>query len=80
MDKGNGHNAQIEDFLEQLEKFINNLMSAVSNMEGQITLEENGIGPIIDNIETPADYQSVGKFNLKQACVQGYQTISKTTP
>lgn len=80
MDKGNGHNAQIEDFLEQLEKFINNLMSAVSNMEGQITLEENGIGPIIDNIETPADYQSVGKFTLKQTCVQEYQTIYKTNP
>lgn len=60
IDNGNGNNAQIEDFLEQLEKFINNLTTALSNMEGQITLEENGIGPIIDNIETPADYQAIG--------------------
>ena len=61
IDNGNGNNAQIEDFLEQLEKFVNNLMAALSNMEGQITLEENGIGAIIDGIETPADYQAVGK-------------------
>lgn len=62
IDNGNGNNAQIEDFLEQLEKFINNLLAALSNMEGQITLEENGIGFIIDGIETPADYQSVGEL------------------
>ena len=60
MNKGN--NQQIEDFLEQLEKFISNLMTALSNMEGQITLEENGIGTIIDNIESPADYQGIGEY------------------
>ena len=60
IDNGNGGNAQVEDFLEQLEKFINNLMAALSNMEGQITLEENGVGHIIDTMESPADYQAVG--------------------
>ncbi|XP_052807224.1 dynein axonemal heavy chain 5-like isoform X2 [Mya arenaria] len=59
MENGKGNNAQIEDFLEQLEKFITNLMAALSNMEGQIKLEENGISTIIDGIESPADYQSV---------------------
>ncbi|XP_053396215.1 dynein axonemal heavy chain 5-like isoform X3 [Mercenaria mercenaria] len=82
IDNGNGNNAQIEDFLEQLEKFINNLMSALSNMEGQITLEENGIGPIIDNIETPADYQSVAGNTeylekLEQLCAQWSKQIEQ---
>ena len=58
---GNGGNPQVDDFLEQLEKFINNLMAALSNMEGQITLEENGVGHIIDTMESPADYQAVGR-------------------
>ena len=62
IDNGNGGNPQVDDFLEQLEKFINNLMAALSNMEGQITLEENGVGHIIDTMESPADYQSVGKL------------------
>jgi len=61
IDMNKGNNQQIEDFLEQLEKFISNLMTALSNMEGQITLEENGIGTIIDNIESPADYQGIGE-------------------
>ena len=65
IDNGNGGNPQVDDFLEQLEKFIANLMAALSNMEGQITLEENGVGHIIDSMETPADYQSVGKSEKK---------------
>lgn len=65
IENGNGNNPQIEDFLEQLEKFIQNLMAALSNMEGQITLEENGVGHIIDAVETPADYQAVGKLIFK---------------
>ena len=36
-------------------------MAALSNMEGQITLEENGVGHIIDTMESPADYQAVGR-------------------
>ncbi|XP_076466904.1 dynein axonemal heavy chain 5-like [Babylonia areolata] len=52
-----GLSTQVEDFLEQVEKFINNLMSARSNMEGQVELAENGVGPIIDTVKTPADYQ-----------------------
>ncbi|XP_070190341.1 dynein axonemal heavy chain 5-like isoform X2 [Littorina saxatilis] len=49
--------AQVEDFLEQVEKFVNNLMTARTNMEGQVALAENGVGPIIDTVKTPADYQ-----------------------
>ena len=54
----------MDDFLEQLEKFINNLMAAMSNMDGQITLEENGVGHIIDAMESPADYQAVGRCTM----------------
>lgn len=56
-----GISAQVEDFLEQVEKFINNLMSARTNMEGQVELAENGVGPIIDTVKTPADYQDAGE-------------------
>jgi len=48
---------QVEDFLENLEKFVNSLMSALKNMEGQVHLQENGHSLIIDKIKTPADYQ-----------------------
>lgn len=47
--------------MEQLEKFVNSLMSARSNMEGRVELAENGVGPIIDTIKTPADYQDAGE-------------------
>ena len=56
-----GISAQVEDFLEQVEKFINNLMTARNNMEGQVALAENGVGPIIDTVKTPADYQDAGE-------------------
>ena len=56
-----GISSQVEDFLEQVEKFINNLMSARTNMEGQVELAENGVGPIIDTVKTPADYQDAGE-------------------
>ena len=69
IDTGNGGNPQVDDFLEQLEKFIANLMAALSNMEGQITLEENGVGHIIDSMETPADYQSVGKSEKRNSLI-----------
>ncbi|XP_046353935.2 dynein axonemal heavy chain 5-like isoform X1 [Haliotis rufescens] len=54
----NGNNAQVEDFLENMEKFISSLISALNNMEGQVALEENGTGHIIDSMESPADYQT----------------------
>ena len=53
--------AQVEEFLEQVEKFIQNLLSAVNNMEGQVTLAENGIGHVVDTFASPADYQAAGK-------------------
>ncbi|KAJ8315371.1 LOW QUALITY PROTEIN: hypothetical protein KUTeg_007521 [Tegillarca granosa] len=54
----NGNNAQVDDFLEHLESFINNLLSAVDNMEGQVTLAENGIGSMVDGISSPTEYQA----------------------
>lgn len=57
----NGSNTQ-GDFLEQLEKFISNLLAARKNMEGQVSLEENGIGAIVDDMTGPADYQVAGGF------------------
>ncbi|KAK3576985.1 hypothetical protein CHS0354_005992 [Potamilus streckersoni] len=54
----NGHNAQVEDFIEAMEKFIASLNSARDNMEGQVKLEENGVGFIIDMVDSPADYQA----------------------
>ncbi|KAL5009929.1 hypothetical protein ScPMuIL_012234 [Solemya velum] len=54
--ESNGGNTQ-GDFLEQLEKFISNLLAARKNMEGQVSLEENGIGAIVDEMTGPADYQ-----------------------
>ncbi|KAK3724620.1 hypothetical protein RRG08_041104 [Elysia crispata] len=57
LSRENGSSSQVDDFLEHLEKFVTSLMSALNNMEGQVTLQENGHGTIIDNIKTPADYQ-----------------------
>lgn len=59
---------QVEDFLEQLQKFVTNLKSARSNMEGQVELAENGVGPIIDTVKTPADYQDAGESCSKLVC------------
>ena len=54
----NDKNPQIDEFLEHLEMFITNLLSAVDNMEGQITLAENGCGPQIDGLSSPTDFQA----------------------
>lgn len=51
------------DFLEVMEKFVNNLNGAVTNMKGQVTLAENGTTPQLDTMKTPADYQVAGKFD-----------------
>ncbi|XP_021362874.1 dynein heavy chain 5, axonemal-like isoform X1 [Mizuhopecten yessoensis] len=53
------NSATAEEFLEQLEKFVQNLMSAVRNMEGQVTLAENGVGHVIETIDSPNDYQGI---------------------
>ena len=58
----NDKNPQIDEFLEHLEMFITNLLSAVDNMEGQVTLAENGVGPQIDGLSSPTDYQAAGRF------------------
>ena len=52
----------MEDFLEHLEKFTSSLMSAIENMEGQITLAENGVGSAIDSMEGPTDFQAAGQI------------------
>ncbi|XP_034335195.2 dynein axonemal heavy chain 5 isoform X1 [Magallana gigas] len=49
---------QVDEFLEHLENFISNLLSAVDNMEGQVTLAENGIGDVVDSFASPQDYQA----------------------
>lgn len=51
---------QVDEFLEHLENFISNLLSAVDNMEGQVTLAENGIGNVVDTFASPQDYQAAG--------------------
>lgn len=51
---------QVDEFLEHLENFISNLLSAVDNMEGQVTLAENGIGDVVDSFASPQDYQAAG--------------------
>lgn len=52
---------QVDEFLEHLENFISNLLSAVDNMEGQVTLAENGIGDVVDSFASPQDYQAAGR-------------------
>ncbi|GCC35016.1 hypothetical protein chiPu_0013494 [Chiloscyllium punctatum] len=48
--------AQIQEFLESLDKFIGNLSSARKNMERQVILEEVTTGYNFDNLHGPADY------------------------
>lgn len=60
----NDKNPQIDEFLEHLEMFITNLLSAVNNMEGQVTLAENGIGPQIDGLSSPTDFQAAGELSM----------------
>ncbi len=49
------------DFLEQVDKFVKNLVGARSNMEGHITLTDTEYGSMLDVMRSPADYQSAGK-------------------
>ena len=56
--------ARVTDFLEQLEKFIDNLGSARDNMQGHITLADTEYGYLLDDMSTPTDYQSAGKWAL----------------
>ncbi|XP_067868157.1 dynein axonemal heavy chain 5 isoform X2 [Heterodontus francisci] len=49
-------NAQIQEFLESLDKFVGNLTSARENMECQVILEEVATGYNLDDLHSPSDY------------------------
>lgn len=51
---------QVSDFLEQLEKFITILNGAQSNMQGHVTLDHGAVGPQLDELKGPPDYQAAG--------------------
>ncbi|XP_072364820.1 dynein axonemal heavy chain 5 [Scyliorhinus torazame] len=52
-------NAQIQEFLESLDKFVGNLSSARKNMERQVILQEAATGCNLDDLHGPSDYLTV---------------------
>ena len=73
----NDKNPQIDEFLEHLEMFITNLLSAVDNMEGQITLAENGCGPQIDGLSSPTDFQAAGMLYFSAVQTSYFDCVKK---
>ncbi|XP_023932721.1 dynein heavy chain 5, axonemal [Lingula anatina] len=51
-------NAQVAEFLELLEKFVNSLSGARESMDGQVHLSEEGVGYQLDEMKTAADFQA----------------------
>ena len=47
--------------METLEKFVDVLHGARGNMEGHVTLAQTELGPQLENMKGPADYQSAGR-------------------
>ena len=55
------HNAsKISDFLEILERFINDMNGARSNIQGHVSLATTEFSPMLDEMKTASDYQNAG--------------------
>jgi dynein heavy chain len=52
---------RVQDFLEQLEKFVKSLVGARENLEGHVTLADSDASYAVDGLRTVADYQAAGK-------------------
>ena len=56
-------NSQVDDFLEQLERFVNSLTTAQSQMVSKVQLcEHEQLESLLDSLKTPSDFQAAGKF------------------
>jgi len=62
-----------------LDKFIASLASARDNMQGHITLADTEYGYMLDDMSTPADYQSAGKYNNVNQDLEGVKEYVQET-
>ena len=66
--------SSIQEFLENLEKFVNILSGAKNNMDGRVKLSEHGLKELLDSLNTPTDYLTAGVYWLywcRQAWILG---------
>jgi hypothetical protein len=54
--------SSIQEFLENLEKFVNILSGAKNNMDGRVKLGEHGLKELLDGLNTPTDYLTAGEL------------------
>ena len=54
--------SSIQEFLENLEKFVNILSGAKNNMDGRVKLGEHGLNELLDSLNTPTDYLTAGMY------------------
>ena len=55
--------SSIQEFLENLEKFVSILSCAKNNMDGRVKLGEHGLQELLDSLNTPTDYLTAGMFD-----------------
>ncbi|XP_028415244.1 dynein heavy chain 5, axonemal-like [Dendronephthya gigantea] len=53
--------SSIQEFLENLEKFVNILSGAKNNMDGRVKLGEHDLKELLDGLNTPTDYLTAAK-------------------
>ena len=63
--------SSIQEFLENLEKFVNILSGAKNNMDGRVKLSEHGLKELLDSLNTPTDYLTAGVYWCQQAWILG---------
>lgn len=56
--------SSIQEFLENLEKFVNILSGAKNNMDGRVKLSEHGLKELLDSLNTPTDYLAAGAYYI----------------
>lgn len=54
-------NEKVAEFLETLERFVNDLSSARTNLQGHVSLTETDVSPALDQMRTASAYQSAGQ-------------------
>ena len=59
--------SSIQEFLENLEKFVNILSGAKNNMDGRVKLGEHGLKDLLDSLNTPTDYLTAGTGIIKSS-------------
>ena len=61
------HNtSKISDFLEILERFINDMNGARSNIQGHVSLTNTEFTPMLDEMKSASDYQNAGMLQCFQ--------------